>query len=673
MAVKATSVEVSLRDVEPIKSFIQDIKLIYADDSVSADVRDKIRAACRKLDGGFLSMRSAENKCLAEWRGWKLKSPSIPQPDKWPSVCIVIPVYNSPALLRHALVTLMRTDYPGELMYTLVDNASTDAETLELLNTRDFTPVRFDEPVGFATAVNAGMKQVDADYYVLFNQDCAVIEEDWLTRLIEWMEYRPQCAVAGPKLVYPTIHDEQIRQVQHAGIEIPEGTCAKHRYLGVDADDDRVNYYEKVQAVTGAVFAIRGRVLAEVGYLDEGYKFGCEDIEYCLRVAAQAGHEVWYVPTSTVEHRDHGVRNTNTKQSSRIRDWSLQSTAKFRKDWGSFVDRCATESVAIVLPDYNPVAGGCRVVAALANRFITAGMETTIYVMNNRRIPDDADFPKLFEIKHISALKGAGTIIATRFDTVEATIDIPAVRRYYLVQQIETPMAKYCGATEEDVLRSYQHTEYEIITIGEHLAAQLSEMGRTCRVFDVGLYTGLYAPNTLKRCAEPSKLRILMYGSPADYKGGQDAPAIAAALRDRFGDRVSISSFHRDLPAPGWADNHYQPQSTKEVAQVYADHDIYVYASHSDGFAMTPIEAMACGTPVVLTDFPGKDQYARDNINCLIAPFRDAQGIADAAERIITERAVRRELLMEGADTARHYDWSRVGIDYVREVLGAPL
>lgn len=666
--IKSLHAEVSLRDVEPVVSFITDITRIRNDKETPMSVRSKIDAACSALFGGF-ARPGGVNQGLQEWRGWKIAKEDVPYPERseWPIVCIVIPVFNSPALLKRCLVSLMRTDYPGELLHTVVDNASTDPETLEILQKRNFTPIRFDEPVGFARAVNAGMKQVPADYYVLFNQDCRVTDEQWLTNLINWMEQRPQCAIAGPKLLYPD------GTIQHAGIDIPKDSCAVHRFLKAPADIPAANYYEKVQAVTGAVYAIRSSVLQDVGYLDEEYLFGCEDIEFCLRVATKAGKEVWYVPDSVVIHNDHGVRETNIKDRTRIREWAEQSDKSFRAKWGSFIDRCATESVAIVLPDYNPVAGGCRVVAALANRFITAGMETTVYVENTRSNGDDKDLSRLFEIKPLSDLEYVDILIATRFDTVEKTLNIPTGRKFYLVQQIETPMAKYCGATEEDVLRSYTHTEYEIITIGDHLAVQLAEMGRTSVVLDVGLYTDLYRYRYRRWRKGDQPFRVLMYATAADYKGGGDLSAIAAEIRKQLGDRVEVNSFHRDFPQPGWSDNHYQPQCAREVASIYGEHDCYVYASHSDGFAMTPVEAMSCGTPVILTDFPGKDQYARGYKNCIIVPFRDAQAIANAAVRLMQNPDEWFAFSRAGLETAKHYDWSRVGAQYVKHVLEAPV
>ncbi|HYZ38549.1 MAG TPA: glycosyltransferase [Pseudonocardiaceae bacterium] len=50
-----------------------------------------------------------------------------PQPDRWPSVGVVIPARNEAAVLPETLSTLLEQDYPGSLTVWLVDDGSTDA------------------------------------------------------------------------------------------------------------------------------------------------------------------------------------------------------------------------------------------------------------------------------------------------------------------------------------------------------------------------------------------------------------------------------------------------------------------------------------------------------------------------------------------------------------------
>lgn len=580
--------------------------------------------------------------------------------EEWPSVGIVIPVFNSPELLKNCLDSLAKTEYAGDKIIWCVDNASTDKETKAVLKKHKNYSV-LSTPHGFSAAVNKGVNAIDTKYIILFNQDCEVIDPEWLKNIIRWMELRPQCGVAGAKLLYPD------GTLQHAGLDLPAGTCGVHRFLKGTPNIPDVNYYERTMGVTGAVYCIRRSAYDALGGMDEQYMFGCEDTDFCLRTQVKLGMEVWYVPSCTVRHIDNGVRKTNTQDSKRIKDWAHRSDVRFRKQWGAWVDRCDKGSISFVLPVNNATSGGCRVVWALANSFVQAGLEAVVYTYDGKE-PEDTDFPIMFATKHINDLKEADILVATRFDTVAKTRYIPAKKKYYFVQQIETCMAKYCGASERDVLWSYAQKEYEIITIGEHLASALKGMGRDSTVLDVGFYRNLYP--FVERTRPNHPLRVLMYASPADYKGGEDSPLIAEAIRAKMGDRVIIGSFHRDLPKPFWSDVHYAPKNSQECAEVYAKHDVYVYASHSDGFAMTPIEAMACGTRVVLTDFPGKDQYAEDGINCYIVPFRDFDAVAQCVNSICDGRISWRIGSLVCHQSTAPFDWAKVGPRYVKLIAG---
>ncbi len=451
MADNFTKIHVTLKDVEPVTTFIKEIADLCHSELTADDLREQIQASCLKLHGGFGAQHDSDATALAMQRGWRLDPRDVHyrDTDSWPSVCIVIPVFNSPELLKQCLISLMRTDYRGELMYTLVDNASTDPETLEILRTRDFDPIRFDEPAGFATAVNAGMKQVEADYYVLFNQDCRVIQEDWLTNLIKWMDYRPMCAIAGPKLVYPT------GTIQEAGIQVPKGTIGRHRFAHYSPDTPDANYIEKVQAVTGAVFAIKASAMGDLGYLDEGFKFSCEDTAYCLR-AGCLGWEVWYVPTSTVVHHESAIRRES--KSERIQDWTAESERHFHQLYGGFVDLCAEGTAALVVSEWVP--------GRVADALLNAGVDTTIYYTGENAPASTG----LAEVKSVSDLTECSVLIVTSAEAVAACEGVKTDRRYYLVSQ-----------SWDSTGDSYRKTEYDLLAANQGVVDKLAELGRTAR------------------------------------------------------------------------------------------------------------------------------------------------------------------------------------------------
>jgi GT2 family glycosyltransferase len=314
------TVEIDVDSVTP-QSIIEALKAHNGEGSNTAG------AYIRQVMGGASGFKCKDLAHPALSRVWKEEVSQFIL-SRVPSVTVVIPVFNSPELLKRCLESLERTMYPGTLV--LVNNASDNEETMHLLHQSSAHKVHLKEPHGFSAAVNAGMRWCPADYYVLLNQDTEIVDPMWLSNLLKWMELRPQCGIAGAKLLFPN------ETLQHTGIEIPPGTIGRHRHAGLSPDSNQVNYYEKVRAVTGACFCIRAKMVDQIGMLDEDYTFSCEDTAYCLW-ATMLGWEVWYVPDSVVIHKESAVRKDRTV-SPRLQEWIMHSQQKLRREWGAWID-----------------------------------------------------------------------------------------------------------------------------------------------------------------------------------------------------------------------------------------------------------------------------------------------------------------------------------------------
>lgn len=74
--------------------------------------------------------------------------------------------------------------------------------------------------------------------------------------------------------------------------------------------------------------------------------------------------------------------------------------------------------------------------------------------------------------------------------------------------------------------------------------------------------------------------------------------------------------------------------------------DVYTLASRQEGFPVAPIEAMACGLPVVAADAPGvPDILAEGEVSGgLVVPREDAKALALALGRVLDDEAWGREL-----------------------------
>lgn len=601
-------------------------------------------------EGIAASYEDALRQCGLIYDEW----PDVPEPAKWPSVGIVVPVYNAPEMLARCVQGLGKTKYPkAKLRIVFVDNASQDVQTLEML--KAFAPVRFNEPVGFSEAVNAGIKALPQScaYYVLLNQDIAVTDPEWLSHLIAWMEHRPDCGACGPKLI------REDGTIDNAGIEMAADDDCAERGRGTSADDERFNKYRVVPSFAGAAMCVRASVAKRLGLLDERYLFGCEDLVYGMRISADLGMTCWYVPRSVLTHTCHAIRQANPEDRKRIHDWWWQSSQMYKREWGAYCQSIGKPvRVAFILPNFHSACGGARVVGALARYLTNCGAVAEVYYRKQENDPD-TDFPA-FPARPLTELSQADIVVATRCDTLDDALKVRASKRYYFVQQIESCFAGDWAKTAE---ASYQDHRFEIITIAPHLAEELRKRGREASVLDVGFYRHLYPHVKARKAVE----RVLMYGQ-CGHKG-PDNPEIANQIMSLG---FKVNTVHRYAPTPDWSMEHFRPATTSEMAAVYGAHDVYVYASESDGLAMTPIEAMACGVPVVLTQFPGCEQYARGGENCMMARYRDPGHVADCVDAIREDPALRKRLIEGGLETAERYDWGNVGRQYARLLLGAP-
>ncbi|TYB41952.1 glycosyltransferase [Actinomadura chibensis] len=94
--------------------------------------------------------------------------------------------------------------------------------------------------------------------------------------------------------------------------------------------------------------------------------------------------------------------------------------------------------------------------------------------------------------------------------------------------------------------------------------------------------------------------------------------------------------------------------------------DLVVALPWYEPFGMVPLEAMACGAPVVASAVGGHLDTVVDGITGVLVPPREPEAAAIAVRALLTDPARRARMGLAGADRARaHYAWSRVAADTV--------
>jgi glycosyltransferase involved in cell wall biosynthesis len=94
-----------------------------------------------------------------------------------------------------------------------------------------------------------------------------------------------------------------------------------------------------------------------------------------------------------------------------------------------------------------------------------------------------------------------------------------------------------------------------------------------------------------------------------------------------------------------------------EVSRYYARADLYVLPTLSDGFAITQLEAMAHGLPVIATSHCG--QVVSDNEDGIIIPARDVDAIVRAIIRIDRDRELLQSMSERALERSRQFTLAR--------------
>lgn len=264
-------------------------------------------------------------------------------PPQAPHVSIVIPTRDRLELLQPCVESILHhTRYPS-FDILIVDNGSTEPETLAWLCHIAAHPnvdvLPHPAPFNFSELVNHGVRASKGDLICLLNNDVEVISGDWLREMAS-QAVRPTVGVVGAMLYYP---DDTI---QHAGVILGVGGVAGHSHArlrrGSDGYISRARVMQNLTAVTGACMAFRRDVFNAVGGFDEQLAVAFNDIDFCMRVHARGFFNVW-TPFAELYHHESASRGPEDTPAKQAR-FALEA-AYMKRRWG---DALAHD------PYYNP-------------------------------------------------------------------------------------------------------------------------------------------------------------------------------------------------------------------------------------------------------------------------------------------------------------------------------
>lgn len=351
--------------------------------------------------------------------------------------------------------------------------------------------------------------------------------------------------------------------------------------------------------------------------------------------------------------------------------------------------------ITFVLPDCgNKPVGGYKVVYEYAGRMAAQGDVVTIAYANFPRVPESWRetvgelrkrartiirssyscrswfnlHPGVREILvpdlRPRFIPDGEVVFATSWETAEFVASYPEAKgkKYYLIQHFED------WSGDRDRVLATWTLPLEKIVIAPWLAEIATGLGERSHLIENGLDFTYF---TLDRpIASKDRNRVAMLYHSLGWKGSEDGIAALEMARARIPGLAATLFGVPSRPAelPPWIE-YVQRPDRETHNRIYNNAAVFVGPSHSEGFGLTPPEAMMCGCAVACTDIGGYRVLARHGETALLSPPRDPKALADNVARLVSDDELRIRIASEAHRRVQEFTWERA-FGKMRRLIG---
>ena len=97
------------------------------------------------------------------------------------------------------------------------------------------------------------------------------------------------------------------------------------------------------------------------------------------------------------------------------------------------------------------------------------------------------------------------------------------------------------------------------------------------------------------------------------------------------------------------------------------DADMFIYPSRHEIFGIAPLEALMCGTPVIVTENCGCADFLREANGGIVVKYQDISGLLDSIQNILDKKEEAKKLASNGMELVqRQFNWNEITKDMIK-------
>jgi len=206
---------------------------------------------------------------------------------------------------------------------------------------------------------------------------------------------------------------------------------------------------------------------------------------------------------------------------------------------------------------------------------------------------------------------------------------------------------------------------FSFITVSSYAKQLIVENNPTAKVTIAhpGVDLNIFRPRRTNTQNQKKRVMVILRGSRV--KGDEVALEVLKSVNKKVPIHVVFvggKSLVRQYSKTKGFDFEYSVFSNvsdEVLAELYSSSDVFLHTSYAESFGLPPLEAMACGTPVVMTDNKGNRDYAVNGFNALISQPGDVKSLVDNLLKVLQDDKLRDRLIDNGLETAKKFTWEK--------------
>lgn len=542
-----------------------------------------------------------------------------------PPVAIIMLTWNGLHYTRECLESLRELTTGLEYQVIVVDNGSTDG-TREYLRGLDWvTLIENETNEGYVRGNNRGIAAAPAGWdVVLLNNDMRIIQADWLARLSEVAHSDPAYGVVGCRLIMGD------GKLLHAGTYMPTDSFWGWQIGGGEEDIGQYAGVREVDGIVGACMYLRRDVIEKVGVLDERYFSYFEDTDYCLR-AKQAGYAVVVAGDVNIVHYE----NVSTKLN-KVNFWGIfgQSQQIFLDRWegyyrGRYKHKLFWHSLVSAPTGY--ATSSKQLLIALDRQDVDCRLA---YLYGTDFSERNSGEPRVEQMRYRPKDTSLVQVVYNQCD---------AFHKNSGSYRIGYSMLEVTGIPEDWV---HQSNLMDEVWVPSHFNIETfrnSGVSRPIHVIPLGIDPNYFHPRIKARrfsekftflsvfeWGERKAPEVLLRAFTTAFTDKDDV-VLVLKTDNRDGDvnvAQQIAALNLPRNAPKIVLLYNQELPGYQLGSLYRGADCFVLPTRGEGWGMPILEAMACGLPVIATNWSAQTEFIRDDICYPLQPSRLIPAVA---------------------------------------------